>query len=178
MSGTQREADEQREEHNAQHIPFPSASFDRVMAHFMLYHMPDRPRAIREIWRVLRPGGVLLAATNGRGHLRQMHAYLRTIHGQPPNQTPVRSGFDLEDGGEQLGACFPQVEVRRYPDALRVTHPQAILDYLLSMWQLQRDTLDAGALARLRADLEEQVRLEGYVHIDEDSGLFVACKQT
>jgi len=163
---------------DAQHIPFPAASFDRVMAHFMLYHVPNRAQAIAEFWRVLRPGGTLLAATNGRRHMRQMHAYLRRVHGQPDEQPAVRSGFDLEDGGEQLRACFPQVDLLRYPDSLRVTHVQAILDYLLSMWQLRRESVDEEALARLREELEAQVQRDGYVPIDEDSGLFVARKPT
>jgi SAM-dependent methyltransferase len=34
---------------DAQDIPFEDGSFDVVMAHFMLYHVPDRPKAIREI---------------------------------------------------------------------------------------------------------------------------------
>src|SRR5690349_20448363 len=43
----------------AERLPLPDASFDGVFAHFMLYHVEDRPRAIHELARVLRPGGHL-----------------------------------------------------------------------------------------------------------------------
>ena len=42
---------------DAQALPLADASFEVVMANFMLYHVPDRPRALAEICRVLRPGG-------------------------------------------------------------------------------------------------------------------------
>ncbi|WP_269800589.1 SAM-dependent methyltransferase [Carbonactinospora thermoautotrophica] len=47
---------------DAMALPFPDASFDAVWAMESLHHMPDRPRALREIARVLRPGGCLALA--------------------------------------------------------------------------------------------------------------------
>lgn len=38
-------------------LPFDDASFDAAWAFESLLHMPDRMRVLREIWRVLRPGG-------------------------------------------------------------------------------------------------------------------------
>jgi ubiquinone/menaquinone biosynthesis C-methylase UbiE len=40
-------------------LPFPAASFDRVIAAEVLEHIPDDRRAISELVRVLRPGGTL-----------------------------------------------------------------------------------------------------------------------
>jgi ubiquinone/menaquinone biosynthesis C-methylase UbiE len=40
---------------DAQSIPFEDETFDAVIANFMLYHVPDRPKAIAEIKRVLNP---------------------------------------------------------------------------------------------------------------------------
>lgn len=42
-------------------LPFPSASFDAVYVRQGLHHAADLPRMLKEIARVIRPGGVLLA---------------------------------------------------------------------------------------------------------------------
>lgn len=43
---------------DAEQLPFPDASFDLVYSWGVLHHSPDTARAIGEVRRVLRPGGV------------------------------------------------------------------------------------------------------------------------
>lgn len=47
---------------DAEALPFPDASFDLVMGHAVLHHLPDLNQAFREFHRVLRPGGKLMFA--------------------------------------------------------------------------------------------------------------------
>jgi ubiquinone/menaquinone biosynthesis C-methylase UbiE len=49
-------------EADAQALPYPDASFDTVVCTFSLCAIPDDARAISEMTRVLRPGGLLLLA--------------------------------------------------------------------------------------------------------------------
>jgi SAM-dependent methyltransferase len=42
-------------------LPFPHASFDRAIVNHVLEHVPDDNRAMRELFRVLRPGARLIA---------------------------------------------------------------------------------------------------------------------
>ena len=44
-------------EADAEHLPFPDASFDYVMAWGCLMHTPNTEGAVKEIFRVLVPGG-------------------------------------------------------------------------------------------------------------------------
>lgn len=49
-------------EGSADALPFPAASFDLVTCQFGLMFFPDRARALREMLRVLVPGGRVVAA--------------------------------------------------------------------------------------------------------------------
>lgn len=89
---------------DVQDLPFPDASFDCVVAAWMLYHVPDIDRALDELVRVLRPGGRLVAVTNHRDHLQE----LRELVGAP---APAFH-FAGEDGEALLRARFGAVEVR------------------------------------------------------------------
>ena len=48
-------------------IPFPDASFDRVLSQLVLQFIPDAVRAVREMARVARPGGTVAAAVWASG---------------------------------------------------------------------------------------------------------------
>lgn len=58
------EADLQRAD--AENLPFPDGSFDRVYSWGVLMVTPDTPKAIREAIRVLRPGGEICAMIYSR----------------------------------------------------------------------------------------------------------------
>jgi ubiquinone/menaquinone biosynthesis C-methylase UbiE len=89
-------------EGDVQDLPFGDEAFDVVAALWMLYHVPDVNRAIGELRRVLRPGGLLVAVTNGDRHL----ADLRTEAGG----TPVVTGFSTQNGEDKLRAHFAEVQ--------------------------------------------------------------------
>ena len=47
---------------DAESLPFPDASFDLVLGHAVLHHLPDLDRAFGEFFRVLRPQGRIVFA--------------------------------------------------------------------------------------------------------------------
>jgi ubiquinone/menaquinone biosynthesis C-methylase UbiE len=49
-------------ETDAETLPFDDASFDLVLGHAILHHIPDLDRAFAEFHRVLRPGGTVVFA--------------------------------------------------------------------------------------------------------------------
>ncbi|MDP2932338.1 MAG: class I SAM-dependent methyltransferase [Chloroflexota bacterium] len=45
---------------DARHLDFPDGQFDVVILSYSLHHIEDSPAALREIRRVLRPGGTII----------------------------------------------------------------------------------------------------------------------
>jgi SAM-dependent methyltransferase len=161
---------------DAQAIPLPDASFDTVVANHMLYHVPDLPRALREIARVLAPGGWLIAATNGAAHLLELEEDLRAV-GMPDDAfgATVVAPFSLENGGEQLAVFFPAVTLLRYADGLRVTDEGALLAYARSLTAAAN--LDPERLEGVRRRWQQEIAARGAIEIRKDAGVFLAQRR-
>jgi SAM-dependent methyltransferase len=63
---------------DAERIPYEDATFDLVVGHAVLHHIPDVERALREVLRVLKPGGRFVFAgeptTIGDAYARRLGA--------------------------------------------------------------------------------------------------------
>lgn len=157
---------------DAQSIPFEDQAFDMVIASHMLYHVPDRAKALSEIRRVLKPSGRFYASTLCQGNMQELTDLVCRFDPQLAAWGKLPSdAFDLENGAAQLRKYFARVELRRYPDALEVTDAALLTDYILS----GRIELPA----ERRPDLAEFVRQEiqahgGTLHISKEAGLFEA----
>lgn len=90
---------------DVQALPFDDGEFDVAVANFMLYHVPALDLALAELARVLRPCGVLVAATNG---VRQL-AELWELVGR--DLTDRWRLFMRETGEELLRPHFAHVRV-------------------------------------------------------------------
>lgn len=166
---------------DAREIPFHDETFDAVLANHMLYHVADRPRALSEMARVLKPGGHLYAATNGSGHMRELGPMRHVLDPSHPPDAATKEPvtFSLENGPAQLSRLFSEVSIRRHEGALLVTEAEPLLEYLLS-----GVTADAAAgepaaefrrrISELSARLRRELDLRGAVRITTDPGLFVA----
>jgi len=53
-------------EGDLQRLPFPDANFDYALLNEVLEHVPDERRALKEIFRVLAPGGLLFVFSPNR----------------------------------------------------------------------------------------------------------------
>jgi ubiquinone/menaquinone biosynthesis C-methylase UbiE len=60
---------------DAAELPFDDESFDFVLGHAVLHHLPDLDRAFAELHRVLAPGGTLLFAGEPSRHGDRIAAY-------------------------------------------------------------------------------------------------------
>lgn len=161
------------QEIDAQSIPYEDETFDAVIANHMLYHVPDRPKAIAEIRRVLKPGGRLFATTVGKYHLQEMMDWYQRVHIRHAWES-MANPFVLENGLEQLVPFFSEVHLSRYEDNLRVTEIEPIMAYLRSGIRVRE--LSEEELVRLEQDLQKELNEKGSIFISKVSGLFEAIK--
>ena len=163
----------QFKEIDAQAIPFADETFDAVIANHMLYHVPDRPKAIAEIKRVLKIGGHFFATTVGDNHMKEITDWFRQIHKSEVWES-FANLFTLKNGLDQLKPFFPNVTVSRYEDNLHVTELEPLIAYFRS--GIRAGELSDDEFAKLHSDLENELKEKGRIFITKDSGLFEAIK--
>ena len=113
-------------------LPFPAGAFDTLIANHMLYHVDDPEAALREFARVLRPGGRLAIAVNGRGHMAELDAVAPAI-GRPRLHRDGRvNDFTAETGRAYVARHFAEVTVERYHCDLAVPAAEPIVAYVAS----------------------------------------------
>lgn len=115
---------------DVQLLPFPDNSFDIVVANHMLYHVPDPDLAVRELGRVLAADGVLLASTNGYGHMDSMKDAITEAfedHGDKLYEV-----FGIDTGERRLRNHFGEISWHAYDNDLLVTDLDAAVAYGLS----------------------------------------------
>ena len=155
---------------DAQALPFPDASFDAVIANHMLYHVPDIPRAIGELRRVIVPAGACYAATFSQTNMPELDAIVLRFLGSSLSKSAFR--FGLENGGELMHASFPKVQLERYPDSLVITEAQPVMDYLNST--MLHSAAPEESKAALRRFLESEIAAHGSIKVSKDAGIFIA----
>ncbi len=159
---------------DAQSIPFAAQSFDAVIANHMLYHVPDRSRALAEMRRVLRPGGRFYASTVGQSHLRELWDLVGRVDPTLAwRAEDVTNPFTLESGYDQVGEWFSDVSVSRYEDALVVTEAEPLLAYV---WSGEASSMSAEQRKAFARCVEKELALHGAIRISKDSGLFGAVR--
>ena len=151
-----------------QSIPYADQSFDFVIANMMLYHVPDIPKGLSEVRRVLRGGGAFCCATYGENGIME---YLTGLFREYGVQAEANHTFTLQNGREQLRAYFDMVERYDYEDALEVTDVNDLADYIFSL----------AGMSSLRALPRETIvrvlrgaAVDGVLRVPKEYGLFLA----
>jgi ubiquinone/menaquinone biosynthesis C-methylase UbiE len=155
-------------EASAEAMPIPDAAFDVVLCQMGLQFMLDKRAALREMRRVLVPGGRLILNVPGptpRPLTIMAEALARHVSAEAAGF--VNQVFSLHDTAEiqnlVSGAGFHDVSVQSDTKPLRLPAPEEFL------WQYVHSTPLAGAVAQVdderRASLERDVvaQWQGFV---------------
>jgi SAM-dependent methyltransferase len=146
-------------EASAESIPLPDSSFDVVTCSLGLQFVPDKQAALREMHRVLAPGGRVAVGTVAPTPVFEILEQALARHLNPTVGAFVRQVFSLDDPDALrdllVGTGFTEVRVTSKPLILTLPGPS---DFL---WQYAHSTPLAAAVAELsdqaRAALERDV---------------------
>jgi SAM-dependent methyltransferase len=158
-----------------QALPFESASFDRAIANHMLYHLPDPEQGVAELARVLRPDGLVIAATNGPSHLRELwEIRAQVFDTEPVDETAAVFGPEI--GFQILRGHFGDVHWYEYPDQLICTDPSDVIAHICSA--PPAETATAEQLSRLTDEVEQAFnKAGGRLTVTKEVGCFVTQGQ-
>ena len=148
-------------------IPYPDNSFDIVIANMMLYHVPDIEKGLREVRRVLKPGGRFYSATYGEHGIIE---YLSRVLSDYGVQDTVNKNFTLQNGTAILSGTFETVQKLEYADSLAVTDIADMVDYIYSMTSM---TVLREIPKPMIAETLTKQMTNGILHVPKEYGMFI-----
>lgn len=170
----------------AEDIPFDDGSFDAATCQFGLMFFEDRAKALKEMWRVTKPGGRLVVATwdslERTPGYRAMVALLQRLFGEEI-AAGLRAPFVLGEP-DDLRALFDaagipeptidtQVGTARFPSIADWVHTD------VKGWTLA-DAIDETQYAQLRQAAQEELKgfaaADGSVRFDSPAHIVTAVK--
>lgn len=106
---------------DAERLPFVDESFDVAYSNGVLHHMPDTAAAVREIHRVLRPGGLARVMLYHRGSwnfwfdmmFRHGVVHGQLLHGNSPSEILSKYVEFNEGGGRPLVKVYTRRQARQ-----------------------------------------------------------------
>lgn len=126
---------------DAADLPFAGATFDAVVAGFLVPHLPDHERVLAEFCRVLAPGGVVALSTWDRPERVPLLGLLvdavAQVGGRPPPGLPAGPPFFRFSDEHSLarlleGAGLADVAVTTHAFVHRVASADALWEGVLS----------------------------------------------
>ena len=166
-------------------LPFPGQHFDGAMANYVLYDVKPVAQGVRELARILKPGGWLLVAAHGIVQVPVIELHYQAlgrlgIHYDQEAPSP----FNLDNGAAILGTNFGQVERHEFVDQQVYPSAEAFTQSYLTIGRYQSliartDVSDEAkaALPQVFCELAGQMANEqGEIHTPVLMGAFICTE--
>jgi 2-polyprenyl-3-methyl-5-hydroxy-6-metoxy-1,4-benzoquinol methylase len=166
----------------AEQLPLADGCCERAMANHMLYHVPDQLAALRELRRILKPGGRVVLATNAADayqRLTEIHVAAAREACFTPSTQSLTERFSL-DHLALVQQVFPGAQVAVRADALLFPDVDAALRYYATakIDQIQDAPADGSHRQKLlpiaARHIHAIIEREGIFRVPKNAGCFWA----
>ena len=114
-------------------IPCKDESFDLVIANHVLFYCDDIPAVLKEVRRVLAPGGRFLCSAYGKAHMQEVSQLVQDFDERIVlSADRLYERFGRENGQNILAPFFPKAQWLSYEDCLLVQDAEPLISYVLS----------------------------------------------
>ncbi|MGW6742138.1 class I SAM-dependent methyltransferase [Streptomyces sp. NPDC055025] len=166
---------------DATRLPLATGSVDAALALHMLYHVPDIPRAVKELSRVVARDGLVIASTNRDGDKAELNDLWQRAAGdvlgieRGPARIALGARFTLEKAPSLLGEEFGRVETIELPGTVAVRDPEPVIAHMASYraWADQHDVPFDATIDRAHALLDDHIARHGTFEITSKGGILI-----
>lgn len=114
-------------------IPCKDESFDLVIANHVLFYCDDIPSVLKEVRRVLAPGGRFLCSAYGKAHMQEVSQLVQDFDERIVlSADRLYERFGRENGQSILAPFFSKAQWLSYEDCLLVQDAEPLISYVLS----------------------------------------------
>ncbi len=164
------------EQIDIQNIPYDDNSFDIVIANHMLYHVPKVDKAIEEVYRVLKKGGIFYASTLGtNGFQKYLNQKFKEFNSSMDYFNIENWSFTLKNGKQVLSKKFKDIEMYEYKDSIQLSDENELVEWIFTSVVMQDlDKKQFNGLAEHFAKYKDE---KGMLNIPKQVGCFISVKR-
>ena len=157
-----------------ENLPLKDESFDLAIAAHVLYHVADRQKALHEIWRILVPGGRIVATTIGPEHLKELSGILEDYDPALKGIRVSPSSLPVDGLAADVGSIFSNPRIYHCKENIIVTDGTALLDFLFATHL--RDQLES-RMHSLSNYFTNMIRENGPIQLTAHGGAVIGTKK-
>lgn len=116
-------------------LPFPDRFFDLTFCNYVLYHVKEVDKALSELRRVTKKGGMVVVITKSKYSKKEMDDNLAGFLESMEIHEPITKGeayFCMEDAEGRLERHFSVVKSKAIINEMKINRVDEYVDYLLS----------------------------------------------
>ena len=168
------------------HLPFANATFDRVLASFVLSHLRSYKASLADMVRTLKPGGRIGATAWGPME-NEFREYWRSLADPLIGKEELRAALQealpweewfsdpasLREAFQEAGLSDVAVETKQYVNRMSIPDFLSLREMSMQA-RFIRQTTDAGAWQRFRKTASEEFRSRFKEPIDDVRDVHIA----